>query len=474
MFSRDTFIPVGTIAELIGVNPQGVESTTARVASPSPPLIWYWTATQPAGTTVNQNGSTGCVAAANGGFWICNSGQLAATVFQTSWFVSATGNDSLDGTTAANAITEAERQRRWGPIVRLASPTTINYLNSPATPVNLNAQLALAASLSLLGTRTQTKNGAFTAVTTLNRGTQTPWSVTGGTLGAADVGSIIRITSGARIGANARVMKDLGGNQVRTTPFGTGSVSSFWTTVTPVNTDPFEVVTLPTLTLGAIQVAGLSNTPPVASPLQNTLLFDSLTIDGGANILGVVAALNIETFYTQCILKRFGMYGLFHIPLGGGMDLISTFGGSTVNALAFGCLNSQISVDPSCVVVFDLDCLFQNSQLSVIAGAACDGGLVSFFDTTGADLALVVNAGATYRSVPTFSTDLTWGTANTGHGAAVKSAGHVLYTTKPSVNAGLGAGREAVVGGTDKLWGAGIPFNDSGAAASAAAIVALA
>jgi hypothetical protein len=46
----------------------------------------------------------------------------------------------------------------------------------------------------------------------------------------------------------------------------------------------------------------------------------------------------------------------------------------------------------------------------------------------------------------------------------------VTYVTKPVINGGLGAGRESIVGGTDKQWGA-IPYVE---ATNEAALVAYA
>ena len=50
-----------------------------------------------------------------------------------------------------------------------------------------------------------------------------------------------------------------------------------------------------------------------------------------------------------------------------------------------------------------------------------------------------------------------WGTNNAGHGIIVASSSVYSYSTLPTVNSGLGAGREARVGGTDKLYAA-VPF----------------
>ncbi len=50
-----------------------------------------------------------------------------------------------------------------------------------------------------------------------------------------------------------------------------------------------------------------------------------------------------------------------------------------------------------------------------------------------------------------------WGGTAAGYGMKVKAGCQVQYANKPSINSGLGAGRETIVGGTDTLW-ANIPY----------------
>jgi hypothetical protein len=78
-------------------------------------------------------------------------------------------------------------------------------------------------------------------------------------------------------------------------------------------------------------------------------------------------------------------------------------------------------------------------------------GSVAWFDRATSDNALVVQEGGLYQS---FGATPDWGTNNAGHGVVVSSGGYSSYVTKPTINSGLGAGREAKVGGTDKEYSA--------------------
>jgi hypothetical protein len=416
------------------------------------------------------------------GVWVRTSLTLGGNSLpQTAWFIDPTlGNDANNGLTAVTALkTDAERQRRWGALAVIGATTTVTYLGSPPTTdqVNYNAQVKDGAALIVKGQRTTTKSGALTAVTVLNRGTQTPWSVTQQLLGVGDIGSIIRITGGARAGAYARIMKSLGGGAVRTTPFATFALSPIpLTVVTPQIGDPYEVVTLPTLEIGSANFTQLSNNFQVASPPANLVQFDSLLLDGNFT-LGVFSSLGIEVYFSQCLMQNLTFTGCPNTAFrhaGGGIDGCVWKACSQALALACGALNNSCAAFSGGHLALDFDCLFQNSELFVEADTDVDGGFVSFFDSASADTALFVDSQGLYRSTTLASSgDLLWGTGNAGHGAVVKSTGRIVYSTKPTINGGLGAGRESLVGGTDKQWGA-IPFADSGAAASQAAIVVFA
>jgi hypothetical protein len=217
---------------------------------------------------------------------------------QTAWFIDpVNGNDANAGDTAGTALrTDAERQRRWGAITRIVLPTTVTYLSSPPTTdkVNCNAIIYDGAGLLFQGTRTSVATGTFTAVTPINRGAQTPMSITDGALVGGftpHIGRIIRITGGARVGAYARLVKDLGAGAARVSPFGTFNPVAFgqlMLLVTPVNGDPYEVVTVPTLSVGMMDFGMKTNNGPVnGAVVQNAVTFDSLNLDGNFQAGGI-------------------------------------------------------------------------------------------------------------------------------------------------------------------------------------------
>ena len=123
-------------------------------------------------------------------------------------------------------------------------------------------------------------------------------------------------------------------------------------------------------------------------------------------------------------------------------------------------------------VYVDSDFILQNSSFSVNAGSTVHSGYMCSFDSTSADCITVLEFGQWCSSTTYESGNLLYGSLNTGHAVRVKTGGGFAYSTKPTINVGLGAGRECLVGAVDRLWSA-IPYADSGAAASQAYVVAL-
>jgi hypothetical protein len=404
---------------------------------------------------------------------------------QTAWFVDpVNGNDANNGTTLATSLkTDAERQRRWGPSTILTAPTTLTYASSPPAtdPVNFDVQINRGGSLTIQGTRTVVLPAvALSAVTTINRATQTPWDVTAVGLGAAHVGKIIRITNGTRAGNNAIVVKDLGGGKVRVSPFGTLSISlSFipWVAVTPVApTDLVEVVDVPVLSIGTMRFRSGSNADFVASPAENLVIFDSIKIDGGLNTeVGTIITDNVSVWMGQTILTNTMVTGAGAVLMGGGAlgNFLAVATAGFFIGLGFAglpgttCAFAGVSVSSFGIVgyfgdscVIGLDCIFQNCAVDI--SGQVQGDRVSCFDAATANTAFVIEPGATYISRVYNQTDLLWGTANAGFAVSVSSGGKLFYVTKPTINGGLGVGRESRIGGTDKQWGA-VPYAETAA-----------
>lgn len=393
---------------------------------------------------------------------------------QTAWFVSTAGSDDNDGLTLATPLkTDAEIQRRWGPRARISVPVTITYVNSPATVTNFDVQIMTGGAITFVGVATDVLTGALSAVTTLNRATQTPWDVTGAGLGAAHVGQIIEITSSAtpaNVGAYATIVKDLGAGKVRVSPFGKPviSLAAPFTAVPPQVGDGFVVRTYPALQLGTIYAIGGTTTAPAATPAQ-CLIFDKLELTGGTGV-GAVEADGISVF-TQRVhhngIRWTGVARATAVVSSGGStkgNIPSVCDAQIWNAFSLGCL-VPISAASGGSILPRQDILFQACGLQFSMPSRVISFGAAYFDNTGVPISVV--PGTAYLqsgAVPD------WGTANATWAIRVQSGGQYVYQTKPTINAGLGVGRETVIGGIDKLYAA-IPFIDT---TSNAAMVLLA
>jgi hypothetical protein len=406
-----------------------------------------------------------------------------AWALQATWFVSTAGSNDNDGATALTPVrSDLEIARRWGSEVVFSSPVTVTYAQSPTTTTNLDVAYVDGGSLTLLGTPTVTNAGTvLTAVQTQVRtaGAELGWAITGSGLGASDVGKIAVITAGTagNVGAYAAVLKDEGGGKVRVSPFGKATTAGTFTQVTPIVGDTIEIrdMSATTLKVGFINVRGRSQLNAVASPVQNVMVFDSLLLDGsvGGGLNGGILHSEAAAFvYLRCLYqdlifasgpvtfsKLHSLMGGLFTAGSGGCDLRTA---GTIRQVAV--LGTFISVSAhGGIPTFTSDCYFQNAQLNVNAGCAVATAGVAFFDKSASDSALTTgvasNGGGAFVRHSGAVAD--WGTANAGHGLVVRNSSSYIYATKPTINSGLGAGREVLLGGTDKLYSA-VPFIDPG------------
>jgi hypothetical protein len=382
---------------------------------------------------------------------------------QAAWFVSTAGSNENDGLTSLTPVkTDAEIARRWGARAELAQPTVVTYLNSATTPCNLRAQIMAGGSLTLTGVKSTAKTGLFSAVTSITN--SNPWRVTGTGLGAADIGKIIQITASTtpnHIGAYAVVLKDLGSGQVATSGFGFPTIAGNpFMVIVPSVGDSFEVIDLPTVPLGDLQVSVGSSLAPVASPLQNAFVIDLIA-------LACTAQKGRLTTSCATYLERVTYSNITFAapirPAPGTNDPLCWFcGGGIVGpceaqecglALASTGILSSFGILTGALVSTGGRVTVQSPGSIVLSdGATMLSGGTFFFDIVGD--ALVVNYGATWRNN---STQPDAGTGNTGYGVVVRAGASYVYQTKPVINSGLGVGREASVGGTDKLYAA-VPY----------------
>ena len=397
---------------------------------------------------------------------------------QSSWYVDSAhvnaNDENVGDDPSAPLATDAERQRRWGlGMTAIVPPNvgiTVNYPSSPSDKFNLDVMYMDGGSVRIVGTATVTKSGTLSAVTTISR--PSPWDVTGGSLGAADEGFIIRIPSGARAGNYAGIAKDLTGNNVRTGPFGNLSISSAvstgpaYTGATPVSSDPFDVISLPILTVGSICVRSATNSIPTSTP-TNCVVFDSVHLygpgSGAFTANGTLYSIGACVFTRSCIIDTMWIRGSGAFYAAGGiwrgnnfvLGDFSVFGGPYCQALGFVQYTGSMNIHTGTSIQLGGDCLFQDASLNVRGQVY--GEYVGIFDRTISNLALTVHETGHYMSFPITSSDLLYGNNNAGVGCKVIAGGKLTYNTKPSMNTSTGTGRQSLIGGTNKDWSA-VPY----------------
>jgi len=383
---------------------------------------------------------------------------------QTVWFIDpVAGSDANDGLTAGTAIQhDAERQRRVGTIWNIVADTTVTYLNNvPATdPCIFNFILGSAGVLRITGVATTTytsPGGGFSAVTNLNRATQTASAITEAGLGAGRTGQRIRATSGASTGAIAWLDRDFGGGVYRTSPWTTMSFAAnpLPFTPTPVNVaagNTFVVESLTTigyLTLNNIsaQYGGAASVNGTQIVLQNVYLTQS---DIPISMLPIGTVTNAPVAYGCRMHPPFNanLCGCF-------IDTGVVIAAAPSSPSFFACLvRGRPSVQSGATLFVDYDTLFSqsgNDGIRVRYNGVLRVATMAVFDA-GADGLLIEDGNV--RAAALFSgNDLIWGTGSTGVGMRVRSGGKTMYTTKPTVT----GASDANVGGTARTW-AQIPY----------------
>lgn len=398
---------------------------------------------------------------------------------QPTWFLSAaTGNNRNSGLDSGHPIRDcAERQRRVGN-APVTQPTTITYLDSPSTTdieMFNRVPIGVGGSLTLAGTRTVVATGTLTGFTTFNRGTQTKNSIadTGLSGGfAAHVGRYMRITSGPRLNVAWVVTKDLGGGSAEISTPGTTSTASFGSFArgTPQVGDAYEIVTVPILRAGIMDFAPGSQQRATTGFAR--VVMQDLEIDFGNQASGTTTdfASGLVSEFIKPILVRckldamsvranaIGLFQCYHF----GYILVTSASSIFMSA---GAHTSHVQVNTGAYARLDFDELLQGGQLTLSRGGTVELGTVAIFDKGGDAVALNPSAVAIITPLSD-STGLLWGTNNTGRGINLQSGSQLKWFSsggnKPTVNLGLGLGREVLMGDTDFLY-ADVPVEARGA-----------
>jgi hypothetical protein len=391
---------------------------------------------------------------------------------------SATGHNENDGSFTSPLANDVELYQRWGSECNLENALTVHYAQDPTTITNYNVNIFDNASLTLQGVLTASKTAV--AITAVGAHVRTPGAearhrITGATLGAADVGKLAVIVTGTpgNIGAYAKILKDNGGGQVIVSPFGKGDLGfPGFTQVTPVIGDAVDIVTPTTLLVGAIRIKNMARGPgSFGAPPINTAVFDSVTLDGDNTNFGQ-GELYLDGLYAQLLrgnLKDINFNGPTTISLagllcdGGGIEGTINVSSDGLSLQSSGVLNAAIQVNHGGLFICYIDTYFQASYIITFQGGVVSSAGSAFFDQPLAFInPIMVSYLSSFGQVGTVGD---WGTNNVGYGIYVESGCKYVYQVKPSINGLLGAGREASIGGTDKLYAA-VPYIEGANGAS--------
>jgi hypothetical protein len=406
------------------------------------------------------------------GVWQRLTTQPSGALSQAAWFVDpVNGNDGNTGFTAGTALkTDAERQRRWGwpGRTQVNQTVTVTYLNDVpfSDPVNYDVLLGPTGGLNVLGTPVVVRTSTFTNVTALNRGTQQPLHVTDGAfVWTPLLGDILVIPSGARAGASAVVAKNVGGGVARLSNMQAPITSAFqpFTSVTPQIGDPYQVRTLTQIPVGLIRVECLE---PVFSA-SIVAFFNDVHLIGGFGLFGTIASSTFCPIYVQrSICDGIASSASDLLVVSSLLIGSCTFFNAGETQLIAGATFDGVGAGNGALLIMDGDFLNQGARSSVNRGATLTVGTACSFDCPVDGILLLPNCKAS-QETQSFGANLFWGNNNATFGIRLRSGAGYVYATKPTVT---GTSGDTDIGGTTKAYGA-IPFNDSGAAASAAYMV---
>lgn len=404
---------------------------------------------------------------------------------QPTWFInSASGNDEATGIDSAHPIkTNAELQRRWGMIngncAKLPQSTVVTIMGDmPDDDVmQFHNMFAENADLDIVGTPTVIASGTFTAVSPINRATQTMQTVTDTGLAggwAAHVGiHMIRIVGGPRAGSTAWVAKDLGSSTCRTSRFVRTEIDAFYpTSLAPQVGDTYQILQPTRVTAGDIRVQGYNDTlagGPDQDVKHTTLIdlflhtsIENVQINGGGTGFVKLCNVRYDAMRTGGVLLN--MQGcVLYDSIGVADRGFRVFGNAYLLACCF--LNGVLGggggfIASNGYIFVDMDTLYQGIASINIEGFA-DMGTVALFDTIGSGVFVNAPSASVVTRAGHDGVDLLWGGNVGGSGPAITVAGGgiVSYTTKPTANSGLGLGREVRLNGVNLLW-ADVPASD--------------
>lgn len=315
------------------------------------------------------------------------------------WYINAqTGDDALAGTTEATALATYAELRSRLMFPPEAFDCVVYVTGTTLDQIIIDESFPVDCKIHILGVPAVAASGTFGVVTALSKtagGGGNLVNIVSATL-AANVGSILRITSGTagNLTATSVVMKDLGGGSARCTNFIKKSTTAFETgvtDVTPVVGDGFEVLSCPNTTHPYIN-AGSCEWAIEYMEIEPTDW--SYTNDWAIMCFGV---------FWSCKIKRYiELYGDGSIYINGcafygdGVDYsyIDLYDACRAVIQAGGMVGDGATGSagiylwsPTCRVTFDYSFCFQNSLMS-----AARGGFATFINVAAFDCGAGTNA----------------------------------------------------------------------------------
>lgn len=420
------------------------------------------------------------------GKWIRELTAAPEWQLQATWYIDPiSGGDENTGIDSSHALkTWAELSRRWGSNPVLSQTTDVIFLNNLADTDVINLDIILNAShasggnqphLRFSGQQTQLATGTVTAYSAANGNINQANQVTA-TLSSGSwttyINKMCIMTSGANVGAIFWVAKDLGAGQARISQPGTvldtytpnGNI----TQVSLNNGETFKIVDITKIPFVYITIHQLGNNVVGYS----RFIWRDLASNGTGsstfnNIYGNTIKINngVKFYAIRCWLNEMSTrQGQWQIQAS--LDTTNTIGypqdDSYMVHLASGCLfAAPTALIVRCDGVFSLSehCLFQSSGI-IIAGtnnhATMGFSPVGIFDVTG-DALTISEIGVVKIFGPGVNAGQPgiYGNGNTGYGVKILGNGKLLVGTTgfiPTINSGLGLGKEIRVGGIDRLW----------------------
>lgn len=369
-------------------------------------------------------------------------------MLQSAWYIDpVSGSDEAAGSISAPIKTMGELDRRWGTGRILPQNTTVNILSAPGSsdPLTCNVRVGANVLLKFVGTTTTAYSGSITSVTqALSMGSNQPMQFQDTATTQTWTTWINNRINWKKVnGSNvsntwAWVTKDIGSQTARPSTAITWSLSANISSVSDVQAslttaDTYDVVTLPIVYWGDVQIKGIDSNPTTNSAL---IVQDIAFGDVGSRSIMVTSGIDpsIRTAFVGCQFQTWSV----------GIETQSLFINCSTTS---SCTNFQLCAGSNAslqggwyktgVIIraggltsafapntFLNTNVMLGSQLNIIAGCNVTIGGMAAFDVTTSTGAVLVGA----NSIAQLSNRL-WGSGQTGVGLRTRPGARVTNAT---------------------------------------------